>query len=305
MFASIPQDGLTAQGQLLDRHPAAFGWLESSTHLLDRPAALQARMQSDGYLYLPGLLAADTVQQVRAEICTQLAAEGLLEPGYPTIAAVAKPETRLHFRPDLVAASPTLRSLLYAGNMLDFYRRFLDSEVLHFDYTWFRAVAPGLGTPPHCDCVYMGRGTPNLYTSWTPIGDVSLEMGGLLILEHSHRLAAIRNGYAQRDVDSFCADRINSHLYASGQRHWSGVLTRNPVSLQRRYGGRWLTANFQAGDVVIFSIFTVHASLDNHSPQVRLSADSRYQRADDPADDRWIGTNPIGHSPAVRRSRIC
>ena len=39
--------------------------------------------------------------------------------------------------------------------------------------------------------------------------------------------------------------------------------------------------------------------------RVRLSTDSRYQPADEPADPRWIGPNPTGHSPANRRAMIC
>ena len=61
----------------------------------------------------------------------------------------------------------------------------------------------------------------------------------------------------------------------------------------------------RAGDVLIFSVFTVHASLDNRSDRVRLSSDSRYQPASKPADERWIGTNPIGHGHAGKIGKIC
>ena len=70
-------------------------------------------------------------------------------------------------------------------------------------------------------------------------------------------------------------------------------------------GGRWLTADYQAGDLLIFSIRTVHASLDNGSDRIRLSSDTRYQRADEPADERWIGDAPIAHGRAAKRGRIC
>jgi len=50
---------------------------------------------------------------------------------------------------------------------------------------------------------------------------------------------------------------------------------------------------------------TVHASLDNPSGHVRLSSDSRCQPASEPADERWIGKNPIGHSTAGKRGHIC
>lgn len=139
------------------------------------------------------------------------------------------------------------------------------------------------------------------YTSWTPLGDVSWAMGGLMILEGSHRIAAIQNRYGQMDVDRYYTNRKTAPLYASGQKAWSGALSHNPVSLQRRYGGRWLTNEFKAGDVLIFGMFTVHASLDNHSRQIRLSADSRYQLASEPVDERWVGAEPIAHSPDAKR----
>jgi hypothetical protein len=301
MSISIRQGSLTSLGHELDRHPDAFGPLKSSSELIEQPEALRQRMQKDGYLYLPSLLNADLVWQARQELCDRLQVEGALDSSYPAIEAVAKPGLAMQFRPDLAAHSSTLRTLLYDGSMMNFYRCLLGGTVRHFDYTWLRAVAPGPGTYPHCDIVYMGRGTPNLYTSWVPLGNVSLHMGGLMILERSHRIDSIRNSYGQRDVDSYYPNRKTTALYASGQKVWNGALSKNPVALQRRYGGRWLTNAFQAGDVLLFSMFTVHASLDNHSRQIRLSTDSRYQLASEPADERWIGEHPIGHSVPAKR----
>lgn len=301
MSTWIRQASLTSLGHKLDRNPAAFGCLKSSSELRHQPEALRSRMQTDGYLYLPGLLEAELVWQARQELCNSLLAEGALDPNYPVIEAVAKPGLTMQFRPDLVSSSPSLKRLLYAGSMMDFYQMFLNGSVRHFDYTWLRAVAPGRGTYPHCDNVYMGRGTSQLYTSWTPLGDVTWAMGGLMILEQSHQIAAIKNRYGQMDVDSYDPNRKTAALYASGQKVWHGALTKNPVSLRQRYGGRWLTNEFKTGDVLIFGMFTVHASLDNHSRQIRLSADSRYQLASEPADERWVGEAPIGHSRAAKR----
>ena len=51
-------------------------------------------------------------------------------------------------------------------------------------------------------------------------------------------------------------------------------------------------------------MFLVHASLDNRTPnRLRISSDSRYQRASDPIDDRWIGVKPPGHTTAGKRGR--
>ena len=191
---------------------------------------------------------------------------------------------------------------------MEFWTRFFGEPVRHFDFTWFRSVAPGSGTPPHCDSVYMNRGTLDLYTAWTPIGDVPLEVGGLIVLEKSHQHARLRAGYSTKDVDKFCSNRVGdgyTGMGGGGNITPSGWLSKNPRKLRENLGGRWLTADFRAGDLLCFSIFTVHASLDNHSEQIRLSSDSRYQKASEPADERWIGKNPIGHGPNAKIGMIC
>jgi len=81
----------------------------------------------------------------------------------------------------------------------------------------------------------------------------------------------------------------------------NGWLSKDPVSLRAHLGGRWLTAEYRAGDLVIFTVQTVHASLDNRSNQIRLSTDTRYQLASEPVDERWIGPKPIGHGPEAKR----
>ncbi|MBD1942101.1 phytanoyl-CoA dioxygenase family protein, partial [Coleofasciculus sp. FACHB-712] len=295
---------LTSLCYELDCSSEAFGYLIDSSDLINQPQKLRQRMQQDGYLYLRALLNPQEVWQSRQEIAERLAAEDCLEPGHPILECVAKPGLKMHFRPDLAAQSQAIKKLLYSGRMMEFYQVFLGGDVRPFDYTWLRAVAPGHGTYAHCDIVYMGRGTHDLYTTWTPLGDVSLEMGGLIILENSHRLERIKNDYGRKDVDSYCYNRKTAQLYASGEKWWNGALSKNPVSLRKKYGGRWLTADFKAGDVLIFGMFTIHASLDNHSQRIRLSSDSRYQLASEPVDERWVGSNPVGHSAAGKRGRI-
>jgi len=58
------------------------------------------------------------------------------------------------------------------------------------------------------DIVFMGRGTTNLYTTWTPLGDIPLEMGGLMILERSHQHERLNNGYGRKDVDKYCVNHV-------------------------------------------------------------------------------------------------
>lgn len=83
-------------------------------------------------------------------------------------------------------------------------------------------------------------------------------------------------------------------------------MSGHPVQVQRDLGGRWLTARcFEMGDFLTFSLKTIHGSLDNQSDRIRLSTDTRYQRADEPADERWIGPGPRGHVGFHKRSWVC
>lgn len=301
---------LTSQGVRLDTSEVSFGPLASSMDAIEDTETLKERMAEDGYLYLPGYLDRDLVLEARRSVTERLAAEGLTDPDYPADDAVAPSGSGLKFQPDLAHDNEPLHRLLYGGRMMEFYERFLGGPVRHYDFTWMRAIAPGHGTNPHGDVVFMGRGTHDLYTAWTPLGDVDYELGGLMILEGSHRLRSLREGYLTRDVDEYCenVEGEEEHAKTDTTMHgwrWDGSLSDDPVELRKQLGGRWLTAEFMAGDLLTFSTYTIHASLDNRSGRIRLSSDSRYQLASAPVDGRWIGESPVGHGPGGKRGRIC
>ncbi len=300
---------LTCLGMKLDMSAEAFGRPRCANELLDDPQALRARMAEDGYLYLRDYLDKAQVMAARVEITKRLAERGMLHPDHPAIEAVTRPGVTIRGEHNLAANNPPLSQLLYAGRMMDFFSRLLAGPVRHYDNTWFRAVpGGGQGTYPHCDLIYMGRGTFNVYTTWTPIGDVSLELGGLMLLEGSHRLTEKLQKYLHRDVDEYCTNRADAAQIESGEKRWQdwdGRLASNPVTLRKNLGGRWLTTEFNAGDMLVFGMAMVHASLDNQTSSFRLSSDSRYQLASEPVDDRWIGANPAGHGPAGKRGKIC
>jgi hypothetical protein len=296
---------VTSRGVPLDTAPEAFGPLRRSDDAVDDPATLQQRMAEDGYLFLPGFLDREQVLAARQATLAKLAAAGHLAPGTDPRLGIASPDTTIKFAPELAEDNEPLRELLYTGRMMEFYRRFFGEDVLHFTYTWVRAVSPGMGTAPHGDSVFMNRGTSRLYTAWTPLDDISWDLGGLIVLERSHRLDEIMATYHQQDVDRYCENEADAALYASGEKSWNGSLSDDPAELRRQLGLRWVSGEFRAGDLLTFSIYTLHASLDNRTDRIRLSSDSRYQPASEPADERWIGEQPIGHGPAAKRGQIC
>ena len=297
---------LFAHGLPLDLRPEKFGFLHETRP--DEPVAdLRRRMEDNGYLYLREFWTRDQVQAVRDSITGQLAQLGFLKANSsPDEASFDGREVGRAMGNPLNQHDPRLRDLVFGPRITDFFQSFLGGPVRHFDFIWFRTKGHGLGSPIHCDLVYMGRGTHNLYTTWVPLGDISLALGGLLVLEGSHKKGAELQPYLSRDVDDYCTNREDAADYASNKKWWDGTLSKNAAALQDSLGGRWLTSpEFRMGDAMIFNMTLVHGSLDNQTDRFRLSTDTRFQLAAEPADERWIGEKPPGHTAAQRRGRVC
>jgi hypothetical protein len=301
-MSTVADGRISAQGVDLGD---GVGALRRSDDVVGDAAELQRRLAADGYLFLPGYLARDEVLAARHDLLARLARQGRCEPGSGADDAIAAPGFD-GFVPDVAAHSAPLLDLLYTGRMIELYEAIFGEAVRHFDYTWLRAVPPRSGTPPHMDSVFMNRGTLDLLTAWTPLGDIDRTLGGLAILERSHTHDDLRAGYGSRDVDEFCSNGASAEHDASHEGLlWNGALTDDPGQLRERLGGRWLTADFRAGDLLTFTLFTVHCGLDNNTDRLRLSCDSRYQRASQPADPRWIGAHPTAHGARSKRGVIC
>ncbi len=293
-------------GRILESEENVFGLLRDSSSSLANRGELRDRLESDGYLYLKHFFPREDVLEVRRVILARMRAQNLILPNSDSLEARANPDHRTVFMPELAENNTALGSLIYGAPVMAFYESLLEGPVLHYDFTWFRPVGPGQGTAPHCDLVYMGRGTRRVFTMWVPYGDVPLSLGGLMVLEGSHRKNALLRNYLSRDVDSYCANRRGAEkAQTSDSLLWDGKLAKDPVSLRKKLGGRWLTANFEAGDMVTFCMTLAHASLDNQTNQIRLSSDSRYQLASEAVDNRWLGAHPVGHTRAGKLGRIC
>ncbi len=295
---------MMASGRELSGRAEHFGLLRESQDVFDDTEALKSRMDSDGYLFIRGFFQRDEVKQVRHTIAQALSDEGVLDPGFPIDQAIAVPGHQMAFRADLANASRELQALIYGEPMMSFYSRLLGGPARHYDYTWMRVVAPGIGTQPHADVVYMGRGTHQVCTAWVPLGDVPIEVGGLIVLEGSHKDHAL-DSYRTMDVDTACTNKDQqSELNAAGYPGF-GAYRNVAEEVREELGHRWLTANFEMGDLLTFSIYLMHGSLDNGSNQFRLSSDSRYQLASEPIDERWIGENPPSHGGKMVKGMIC
>ncbi|RAP78055.1 phytanoyl-CoA dioxygenase family protein [Paenibacillus montanisoli] len=254
--------------------------LRESNDILDDEAALRERLKEDGYLFIRGLHDRAKVQQARLAFLKRMEGQGKLMPGMALEDGIINGDNKAAGFLGSENQPQELMDVVNSASTMGFFERFLGGECITYDYKWIRAVETGGFTGAHYDIVYMGRGTKNLYTLWTPMDDIPYELGGLAILLGSQHFDRIRETYGQMDVDR---DRVD------------GWFSSDPLELINKYGGRWATAEFRAGDALIFGMYTMHASLTNQTNRYRFSADTRYQLKSEPVDERWIGAKPKGH----------
>lgn len=259
--------------------------LRESNDILDKPNALQERIDEDGYLLIRGLHDREAVLAARHKILEKLNEKEMLASDTPLMDGIfnpnySEPSTTGSMGNVELTQLPEFKAVVEGTPIMDFFKHFLGGEARTFDFKWLRTAGPGSGSPIHYDIVFMGRGTQRLYSCWTPFGNVSLDMGPIVFCIGSNRFDKVRQTYGQSDVDR---DLIQGHF------------SDKPNEVVERFGGHWATTTFSPGDVVIFSMFLMHASLVNTSNKIRITADTRYQLASEAIDERWIGEKPKGH----------
>ena len=279
---------IVSYGHTLETGPDKLGTLLDSSSVVNDVEELKTRLERDGYLYIKGYLDKDKVTKA-----------------YDALVNKLKDQTG--FKPEIARDCSEVQEVLYSGKLVEFYEKLYGEPIRHYDYTWLRVMGPGKGTNPHCDLPYMGRGTHRHMTCWVPYKKTSYKLGGLMVLEGSHKRMDLLENYVYRDVDSYCENRERD-LEKVKKNEWtfSGTLSHNPKGVRNKFGGRWLVTEFEPGDFLTFGMFVVHASIDNQTEnEIRISTDSRYQRASEPIDERWVGINPPAHGPNGKRSLIC
>ncbi|NKB67942.1 MAG: hypothetical protein GKR89_12850 [Candidatus Latescibacteria bacterium] len=61
----------------------------------------------------------------------------------------------------------------------------------------------------------------------------------------------------------------------------------------------------RSGDLLIFTMYTMHIGNDNQTNRLRISTDTRYQPAGDAIDERWVGAVPGNWDIRDKRGMVC
>jgi hypothetical protein len=241
--------------------------LRPSSELVGNGAAMRARMEADGYLFLPGLLPADEVATVRAEALAICAEAGWLRPGgqqdgaVQVAAACQPPDPRYYQAYNRIISLESFNRLAHCPPLTSVTTALLrgHDDVIPRPGRLLRLIfpQPNVGaTPPHQDFPHE-QGTPDAYTAWIPFGDVPRELGGLAVWPGSHQNGVVEHGF----VPGVGGLGIRDEDMAP----------------------KWHASDYAIGDVVLFHSMTVHKALPNRTTdRLRISGDFRYQRASEP-----------------------
>tara|TARA_Y100001949_G_scaffold52026_1_gene43816 strand:+ start:212 stop:1228 length:1017 start_codon:yes stop_codon:yes gene_type:complete len=116
----------------------------------------------------------------------------------------------------------------------------------------------------HQDFWYSGI-AQNMWTAWVPMGDTPMDKGVIVTAKDSHlNLGFIPNEDRFYDQSEQITFKLNKDDY------------------------KWLTNDFESGDVFLFHNLTTHFSTTNTTNHVRLSADFRFIPLSDPLADYFF-----------------
>ncbi|MBA2396325.1 MAG: phytanoyl-CoA dioxygenase family protein [Ktedonobacteraceae bacterium] len=283
---------LMSNGFPLTTNPERLGWLVPSDPALPM-SQLRTQYQTQGYLWLKGLLPRQQILALRRRFFALFAETGLLAPDSDPVDGLfsgksLSPEVLQRLWMEATHL-PEYRELCFSPHIWRFYEAFLGGSLHLHQRKLVRFTTPGdpACTGGHYDLIYLRAGTDQICTSWLPLGDTPVEMGGLVYLQGSDALGRkMEADFTRKNADLPLQERIsayNKHM-ASG-----GWINKDLSALANLIDGTWLLANYEGGDMVVHSPYMIHASTVNFDAhkRMRLSTDIRYQLQSEKIDPRW------------------
>ena len=261
---------------------------------------LREQFRVQGYLWLKGLLPRDEVLNFRRHYFTAYRDTGLLAEGSDPIEGIY---SGIPIAPELnnrlwteAARWPEYEAFCLSPAIVNFYEAFLAGAVHLLKRKIIRYNTPGETscTPGHYDLIYLRGGSDTVCSSWIPFSDTPVAMGGLVYLEGSDALGRrLEAEFSAKNVALSPEERISAYNKNMAAGGWIG---KDLPALADLLGGRWLVADYEAGDMVVHSCYMIHAATQNSDPRgrMRLSTDIRYQRSSDAIDPRWNNDLFIG-----------
>jgi hypothetical protein len=243
--------------------------LADSASVASDQRELRRRLAADGYVFFRGLLPAEDVRAAGTAVVDRLRTGGWVDDrGIPSIQPRAVNPMDALADPAFRAAVMTaeFNRIPYLAPLRAAIRRILGPGAFSYPVKVLRAVYPERpdarprGRYIHYD--YGVSGVQDMLTSWIPLMDIPVRIGGLAVKPGGH-LGPPR---PPRPLDAAEPD--------------------------------WATTSYEPGDVIIFHCLTPHAALPNTGSSLRISGDFRWQQPDQPAPAELV-LGPNGRQPEL------
>ena len=264
-----------------------LGLFRDSTACAADGEVLRSRFEQDGYIFVRGVVPPVHIQSAREEVFGRLAEVGEIEdPPAEGIFTGRSRRGELHADPGKfwrsVSEGQLIRRVTHAPETEALLSCLHGEPAFGHDFIFLRPGVPGRFTFLHFDYPFFSRGSRRVVTVWTAVGPVPPIEGALFVLEDSHTFEDLLQDTRQIDYDSAASTQVQ--------------MTEDAVEFARSRGSRLLTEHFEPGDVIVFSMCTMHGTFDNDSAvgRTRLTTDVRWQPVAEPADERYVGPDPGG-----------
>lgn len=239
---------------------------------------LRQRLADEGYLFIKGLAPRDRVLQVRRDVLEHCRDAGWLARGselmdgiWSGVGPYTEGEAEYMAVYRQVLHTPSFIDLPADPVLLSLMEKLLGGPPLLHRRRIGRITFPNnttQTTAAHQDFQYI-RGTPQTYTLWLPLGECPIELGGLAVLQGSHRAGFIE------------------HRFDPEKKYAGHGLTEEQFP-----PGQWVASDFDVGDVLVFHSHTIHKALPNLTQdRLRLSTDNRYQLVGSEIEAGAMGTH--------------
>jgi ectoine hydroxylase-related dioxygenase (phytanoyl-CoA dioxygenase family) len=173
-----------------------------STEILHDGLKLSERLDSDGYLFIKGLVPRDDILKVRSDLFNIASEYAWLDPNEALIEGIVHPsfDASTVRQTSLLAINrmwcdESIHRLRLHQNILLLFERMFNEPVLSHPKFLLRHFFPNTSpTESHQDRVHVGGG--GFCTLWVPLGDCPVEQGVLAIASGSHKNGDLKTAFA-------------------------------------------------------------------------------------------------------------
>ncbi|RDA86173.1 hypothetical protein CP532_3023, partial [Ophiocordyceps camponoti-leonardi (nom. inval.)] len=259
--------------------------------------SLRERYNSEGYVFLKGLLPREDVLKAREAYFTSVSSSGVLKAGtrpvdgifdgdasaadFPGIGAGSVANSR----PGSTRGAALFVDLALAAHTSKWYAGSDDDEVgfaRHPVLKEFVASFSGWGERTlGVRRSLLRNNTPGNGAIGVHYDQSFMRYGDALgqQFEADFNKRAKEAGMSEEEM----RNAFNAHMMSTG------FLSNGPAEFGREHGRRWLVSEYEAGDVVLHRPHMIHASIINDDPEgrIRLGTDLRFVDTGKPWDKRW------------------